>query len=188
MRFPKLMAVLLLSGLLTACQDAAEATPVDRFWTELSALCGQAYEGTVIEAPPGDTTFTDRALVMHVGSCTDSVIRIPFHVGEDRSRTWVLTRTTAGVRLKHDHRHADGTEDAVTQYGGDSRLAEQDTLIEFPADSATMALIPAAVTNVWSVGVDTKHFVYALRREGTDRRYRIEFDRTRPVPTPPSPW
>lgn len=189
MRFPKVLVVLLLlQVLLMACSYAVDTTPADRFWKQLSALCGQAYAGTVVEAPQGDTTFTNRALIMHVRTCNDSIIRIPFHVGEDRSRTWVLTRTPAGVRLKHDHRHADGTEDAVTQYGGDSRSPTQDTLIEFPADSVTVTLIPAAATNVWSVGVDARHFVYALRREGTDRRYRIEFDLAHPVPAPPSPW
>ena len=44
------------------------------------------------------------------------------------------------------------------------------------------ALIPAAATNVWTVEVvPDRTFVYALRREGTDRRFRIEFDLTRPV-------
>jgi hypothetical protein len=40
-------------------------------------------------------------------------------VGSDRSRTWVFTKTAASVRLKQDHRHKDGSEDRVTQYGGD---------------------------------------------------------------------
>ena len=54
-------------------------------------------------------------------SCDLAEIRIPFHVGEDRSRTWVMTPTSVGLRLKHDHRHEDGSEDEVTQYGGDTR-------------------------------------------------------------------
>jgi hypothetical protein len=31
-------------------------------------------------------------------------------------------------------------------------------------------------------------FVYALRREGTDRRFRVEFDLGREVAIPPPPW
>jgi hypothetical protein len=58
---------------------------------------------------------------MHVRTCSENALRIPFHVGDDHSRTWVITRTENGLRLKHDHRHEDGSEDAVTQYGGDSR-------------------------------------------------------------------
>jgi hypothetical protein len=48
---------------------------------------------------------------------------------------------------------------------------------------------PAAVTNVWTMEViPGERFAYALRREGTDRRFRVEFDLTRPVAPPPAPW
>ena len=49
-------------------------------------------------------------LVMHVRDCSADEVRIPFWVGEDHSRTWVVTRTETGLRLKHDHRHEDGSE------------------------------------------------------------------------------
>jgi hypothetical protein len=127
---------------------------------------------------------------MHVRTCQAGEIRIPFHVGGDRSRTWVLTRTeTGGIRLKHDHRHEDGTEDAVTQYGGDTEGPGEPGKQEFRADSLTATLIPAAVTNVWTMEIiPGRIFAYALRREGTDRRFRIEFDLTRAIPLPPAPW
>lgn len=160
----------------------------DPFWRALSALCGSAFEGQLEEAPAGDRTFADRRLVMHVRECGPEEIRIPFHVGEDRSRTWVLSRTPAGLRLKHDHRHEDGIEDEVTWYGGEA-TGGSDTVREFPADAHTASLIPAAATNVWTVEVvPDKRFVYALRREGTDRRFRISFDLTRSVAPPPPPW
>lgn len=181
-----LLAVLALLACGAPAPPAADAI----FWHRVSALCGSAFTGRLAEAPAGDTSFAGKSLVMHVRSCDDSVIRIPFHVGEDRSRTWVLTRTAQGVRLKHDHRHADGTPDSVTQYGGDSRVepAVADGL-EFPADSFTGALIPPAATNVWTmIVVPETRFVYALRREGTERRFRVEFDLTASVPTPPAPW
>jgi hypothetical protein len=126
---------------------------------------------------------------MHVRECSGDTIRIPFHVGENRSRTWVLTRTEAGLRLKHDHRHEDGSEDSVTQYGGDTRDAGTAGRQEFHADSLTAALIPAARTNVWTIElVPGERFVYALRREGTERRFRAEFDLSQPAATPPPPW
>jgi hypothetical protein len=160
------------------------------FWTNLQPLCGKAFEGRVLEAPAGDTTFAGKRLVMHVRECTADTIRIPFHVGDDRSRTWVLTRIGDRVRLKHDHRHEDGSEDKVTQYGGDSRAVGSATRLEFPADAHSATLIPEAKTNVWTVEVDPSagRFVYALRREGTERRFRIEFDTSRPVSAPPPPW
>jgi hypothetical protein len=173
----------------TACTAESASTPTDQFWTQLSSLCNRAFEGIVVDAPPNDSTFAGKSLVMHVRQCSDSVVRIPLHVGDNRSRTWVLTRTAGGIRLKHDHRHEDGQPDSVTQYGGDSRAPVMPGKVEFPADSFTRSLIPAAATNVWTVEVDTSSkFVYALRREGTDRRFRIEFDLTKSVAAPPAPW
>jgi hypothetical protein len=161
----------------------------EQFWSRLQALCGQAFEGQVLQAPAGDTTFAGHRLVMHVRECAEREIKIPFHVGEDRSRTWVVTRTADGLRLKHDHRHRDGSEDEVTQYGGDTAARGTPGRQEFPADAFTASLIPAAATNVWTVEVEPgREFVYALRREGTDRRFRIAFDLTRPVAPPPAPW
>ncbi len=180
---------ILAAGSLVACTARTADSPVEQFWGHLSALCGKAYAGSVVEAPAGDSTFANKELVMHVRECDDSVIRVPFHVGEDRSRTWVISRTAQGLRLKHDHRHADGVEDSVTQYGGDSRSPVLAHRAEFPADSFTKALIPAASTNIWTVEIDsTSAFTYALRREGTDRRFRITFDLSREVALPPAPW
>lgn len=114
---------------------------------------------------------------------------IPFHVADDRSRTWILTRTRSGLRLKHDHRHRDGSEDDLTQYGGDARSPGTATSQEFHADAHTVNLLPEAVTNVWTIEIQPgRTFAYALRREGTDRRFRVEFDLTRPIAPPPAPW
>lgn len=182
-------------GLLvgTACGRTAESPPAvephQTFWTALTGLCGRAFEGSVQEEQPPDAAFAGRALVMHVSDCTGNEIRIPFHVGDDRSRTWVLTRTGTGLRLKHDHRHPDGSEDEVTQYGGDTSEPGTPLRQSFPADRETAALLPAAATNVWTLELEPgARFVYALRRESTDRRFRAEFDLTRPVPAPPPPW
>lgn len=184
------LALLLAAGCTGTGADSSDLSPEqERFWTSLTELCGSAFEGAVEEAPAGDETFTDRRLVMHVHTCEADTIRIPFHVGEDRSRTWVLSRTANGLRLKHDHRHEDGTEDEVTQYGGDTAGPGTATRQEFPADAHTASLIPEAATNVWTVAVEPgERFVYALHREGTDRRFRIAFDLTRTVEPPPAPW
>jgi hypothetical protein len=167
----------------------AAPAPQDVFWSRLESLCGRAFAGRLIEGSPGDSVFRRAALIMHVRSCTPTEIRIPFHVDGNRSRTWVLTRTAEGLRLKHDHRHADGTEDAITQYGGDTRDSGSVDQQEFHADALTASLIPAARTNVWTMEiVPAERFAYALRRVGTDRRFRVEFDLSRPVAPPPPPW
>lgn len=204
MRVERPMRLVLVCLLAASCADAPrpdlavegapaaqepELDPQVAFWNNLLALCDQAFGGTVIEAPRGDTTFAGKQLVMHVRVCSDEEIHIPFHVGEDRSRVWMLMRDELGITLKHDHRHEDGTEAEPTWYGGETRDVGTETVQEFAADAETAANIPEAATNVWTIEVVPDDvFVYALRREGTDRRYRIEFDLTRPVPPPPPPW
>ena len=183
-------ATVAAAALLAGCGSVARSPdPRDAFWSDISALCGQAFRGQLTESNASDVAFREAELVMHVRQCSPDAIRIPFHAGGDRSRTWVLTRTAAGLRLKHDHRHADGAEDRVTQYGGDTQDAGSAQRQEFHADAHTAALLPAARTNIWTVEVHPgERFAYALRREGTDRRFRVEFDLTRPVAPPPAPW
>lgn len=159
------------------------------FWKELSTLCGKAFEGTVINAPANDTVFKNQRLVMHVRSCGQNVIRIPLMVGSDRSRTWVFTRSASNISLKHDHRHEDGKEDSITQYGGQTSNSGSSKLQVFPADQHTVNILPAAVTNIWWVEVvPGKYFSYNLRRANTDRLFTIRFDLTKTVNEPAASW
>lgn len=155
--------------------------------------CGKAFEGRIVSPPaPGDASFARKRLVMHVRQCSSDEVRIPFHVGDDRSRTWVITRIPSGYRLKHDHRHEDGSEDKITQYGGDTVKSGTLHRQEFPADAFSKRLFlrennAAGVANVWAVEiVPQRMFAYELRRPG--RFFRVEFDLTRPVDPPPPPW
>jgi hypothetical protein len=182
MRLTLALALTALIPTLVTSQSAP-----DDFLTALRAHCGKAYEGRLINPQPVDSAIARERLVMHVRGCGDT-LRVPFHVGENRSRTWVLTRTANALRLKHDHRHEDGSEDRVTQYGGDSRVTSTAARMEFPADTFTKTLIPASRTNVWTIELSATQFVYQLTREGSDRRFRVEFDLTRPVTPPPAPW
>ncbi|MCA8889053.1 MAG: hypothetical protein KDA46_09500 [Parvularculaceae bacterium] len=185
-------AFLALPAACAAPDGAASegAEPADAFLAALSAHCGDAYSGRVVSDDPQDADFAAQSLVMQVRTCSDDEVRIPFHVGEDRSRTWVITRTDAGLRLKHDHRHEDGSEDAVTQYGGDSELVTP-TRAEFPADEYSIGMfrregLDASVGNVWAVEITPDIYAYELSREG--RFFRVEFDLTAPVAPPPAPW
>ncbi len=188
------MRLILMAALLalTACSGGREenAQPADVLFARLASLCGKAFEGRVVSTDEADAAFATEKLVMQVRDCNDDVLRIPFHVGEDRSRTWVVTRTEEGLRLKHDHRHEDGTEDAVTQYGGDSANVTA-TRAEFPVDQFSIDLfqregLTASVTNVWAIEAAGGVFAYELSRE--DRFFRVEFDLATPVAAPPPPW
>jgi hypothetical protein len=170
-------------------QRSAEAAPGPAFWRSLSALCGRAFEGTLVKAPDGDTTFADQRLIMHVRACTPNEIRIPFVVGEDFSRTWIVTRTGERFELKHDHRHADGSKDPITCYGGTTTNAGSASAQVFPADEETRVMIPEAFANVWSLRVEQDEtFTYGLWRLGTMRIFQVDFDLAREVEPPPAPW
>ncbi len=161
----------------------------ENFWQSLQELCGKAYIGTIVAAPASDTTFKGKTLLMHVRNCDPANIRIPFFVADDRSRTWVFSKTKGWLSLKHDHRHKDGTADSITQYGGRSVNSGTATLQMFPADQETTNLLPAAASNVWWVElVPGKYFTYNLRRMGTDRFFSIRFDLSTAVETPGAPW
>ena len=172
-----------------------ERHPADAFLARIAEHCGQAFAGAVISDAPAtaNDAFTGRALVMHVRECGAGELKIPFHVGDDHSRTWVLTRTDTGLRLKHDHRHEDGSPDAVTMYGGDTAAPGSLTRQEFPVDVESITMferegLAAAVTNVWAMEIEPgQRFLYELSRPG-GRRFQVEFDLTTPVPAPPPPW
>ena len=185
--------LLLLAMMLAGCATTATPQPEDLFLTRLQALCGKAFEGRIASPQvAADANFAGKRLVMHVRQCSAETIRIPFHVGEDRSRTWVLTRTTNGLRLKHDHRHEDGSEDRLTQYGGDSAEGGTAQRHTFPSDQFTKELLvregnTAGVNNIWALEVHPGQlFAYELRRPG--RFFRVEFDLTRPIAAPPPAW
>ncbi len=164
--------------------ETAETVPADRFIARLNELCGTSYEGKVVTTDPLDADFASARLVMTVASCSPQEVRIPFHVGVDRSRTWVVMRTDTGLRLKHDHRHEDGTEDILSQYGGDTATGGTGVRQEFPADEFSKDLFlregnPASVTNVWAMEATDTMFAYELRRP--ERFLRVEFDLTQTV-------
>jgi hypothetical protein len=160
------------------------------FWERLQALCGRAFQGMVVLAPSDDDWWAAERVVMHVRECHDEEIRIPLHIDENRSRTWVVTRTGSGLRLKHDHRLPDGSPDtANTQYGGDTVLPGSIWRQEFPADAYSVDVAPARESQLWYLEIRPgDDFAYGLRREATGLRYHLEFDLTHPVVAPPPPW
>ena len=196
-----MLAASALSFALAACASvpspvAAADTPADAFFAALASACGKAYAGRVVANVPAPTApdpFEGKPLVMHVRECDSDVLRIPFHVGDDHSRTWVVTRIATGLRLKHDHRHQDGSPDVLTQYGGDTRERGSTTRQEFPVDAESISLFEregsqASVTNTWAMEmVPGERFAYELSRPG-GRLFRVEFDLRAPVPAPPPPW
>lgn len=202
-------AALFLCVPLIGCDSSPdtppEASAQDVFFERLGLLCGKAYAGTLVSQQESDADMAGKPMIMHVATCDHNEIQIPFHIAEgpntwDRSRTWIITRTDQGLRLKHRHRHEDGSLDSVTNYGGDTASDGTAERQEFPVDAESKASFRAnsldqSVTNIWAVeiappGQSDAHFAYELRRpESADgRHFRVEFDLSNPVPAPPAPW
>ncbi|GLS83601.1 hypothetical protein [Paraferrimonas haliotis] len=161
------------------------------FFDNLKPLCGKSFQGEVVNPSAEDGAFATEKLVMHVRECSDNQIKIPFHVGNNASRTWILTRTGSGITLKHDHRLENGKDDPVTMYGGMTHDAGYAHAQSFPADAFSKQLfvntgIPQSVGNTWHMYIYPDRFTYALTREG--RSFHVNFDLTKEVATPVTPW
>lgn len=178
---------------LGACAPQSEAPAGDLF-SRLQALCGQAFEGRVVTEDARDADWAGQVLTVHVRECSQDTVRMPLHVGGDRSRTWVVTQLGDGrLRLKHDHRHEDGSEDVLTQYGGETVEPVTGLTAHFPADDESRALfvregIEVSAANVWTLALDeeAQTLTYALNRP--DRHFEARIDLSEPVDAPPAPW
>ena len=162
----------------------------DAFFNAIKAHCGKAFPGKVSKDNVGKT-FGDEKLVMHVRKCTDSEIQIPFHVGDDASRTWILTKTGAGLMLKHDHRNEDGSYHSSTMYGGHTVDEGFLQVQSFPADAYSKRLfvesgIAASTDNVWQMMIYPSRFSYRLIRPA--REVQVDFDLENPISLPSPPW
>ncbi len=209
MKIQKYTIAIALSISLTACvpgnEPKPQTSPQDLFFERISLLCDKAYEGKLVSDEEVDADFRGKAMVMHVARCNPDKVEIPFHVaGENdqwnRSRTWIITRTKEGIRLKHRHRHEDGSLDTVTNYGGDTDDEGSAERQEFPVDGESITLFQAnelegSITNIWAVditapGQNDAKFAYELRRpDGPNKRFfRVEFDLSKVVDAPPPAW
>ena len=163
----------------------------DSFIDSIKSHCGKAFQGQVTVDNDSGGGFDNKKLIMHVRKCSDDKLEIPFHVGDDASRTWILTKTGSGLSLKHDHRHQDGSHDETTMYGGHTVDAGWPQVQSFPADEYSKQLfvktgIPQSVGNTWQMFIYPEKFSYRLIRQG--REFRVDFDLTKPVTPPNAPW
>ena len=171
---------------LSACATVpARAPQQDTFMANLNALCGKRFLGRVVTTDAADADFAGSLLVMHVRDCSADEVGIPFAVGGDRSRRWIITRTDAGLRLKHDHRDEQGVIHGYHMYGGDTVASGTAERQEFPVDPESIEQFMAggaqvSTTNVWAVELHPgRMFAYELRRQ--NRHLRVEFDLTDPL-------
>ncbi|TRX55918.1 hypothetical protein FNN08_09405 [Thalassomonas sp. M1454] len=184
---------ILLSSQASVANEAplVSITAQDAYFNNIKQYCGKAFAGKITVDNAPSSSFSDKALIMHVRKCSDSELQIPFHVGDDSSRTWIITKTGSGLSLKHDHRHKDGTSDESTMYGGHTLDAGWPQVQSFPADQYSKELfvrlgIPQSNGNTWQMYIYPEVFTYRMVREG--REFRVDFDLTKSITPPKAPW
>jgi hypothetical protein len=169
-------------------QDALAAEQ-EQFWHQLLQYCGHAFDGTLSDATayyrPG---LLGRTLTAHFVSCEPDLLHIALHVDDDRSRNWILTRSGGTLRLKHEHRHEDGSEDAVSQYGGDAPVPGLAHRQIFPADPHTTAILPERADNFWFLELSSDTLFYGVHWPRAGHSVRLAFDLSTTVAPPPAPW
>ncbi|MFA7447171.1 MAG: hypothetical protein WCY77_01905 [Weeksellaceae bacterium] len=178
----KIFSFVFLIGIFVFAQENL------KFKTQIEKHCGNSYEGTITAGAKEGDGFTGERLVMQVLSCEKDQIKIPFYVGDDKSRTWILTFKNDRVQLKHDHRNPDGSDEEVTMYGGTTSNTGHANIQFFAADQETCSMIDYACNNVWWMTIDENSFSYSLRRVGADREFTVVFDLEKPVDFEEKPW
>lgn len=180
MKFKSFLSILVISLVAVSC-NVKEKSVQEKFVDNLSTYCGHSYGGKVVfpEEPPRG--FTD-PLVAHFTICDDGKVHIPFHVGENKSRTWMLDMKEEGLLFKHDHRHEDGTPERMTMYGGWADDNGNEYLQNFPADEETIALREGLKSHTWQIRLseDLHTYSYSLFLNG-ELYFQADFDMTKPL-------
>ena len=170
-----LLSLSLCCAGLVFAEEPPGKTPQDQFWASLQTLCGKNYLGEV-QVNTSSTKMEGQPRI-EVKNCEARRMEIAFHMGEDRSRTWILTRTGSGLRLKHDHRHEDGTPDKITNYGGDTYEIGQAGRQEFDVDDFTVKLVAGTDKNIWVFEIKPgQSLAYELYKGKVKPVFRVAFN------------
>lgn len=131
---------------------------------------------------PGRDSWADHDMVMHVTICEDTHVHIPFHLDEDRSRTWMFLEENGQLRFRHDHRYEDGTPEEQTLYGGYADGSGTAFLQRFPADDYTVELLTDTLGREWNVVLDEAltTLSYRLLYHG-EIVFQADFDLSNPI-------
>ena len=64
----------------------------DTFFSSIAHYCDKAFEGKVVVDNQPSSAFEEK-LVMFVRKCDQAELQIPFYVGDNASRTWIIKKT-----------------------------------------------------------------------------------------------
>lgn len=175
----RILLILLMTGSLGSC--GLLTSPEQEFWERVTALCGNAYNGELVEdTPPGLGSDLDgKPLQVNVRDCSSRAISLDFIVDGHLHAVWELEKLGDEIELRHIHK------DSVTGYGGYSSDDSSGSRMNFPADDTTKLIfdeagIPVSKQNTWAMSVRAGSvFQYEMSRPG--RMFLVEFDTSNPV-------
>lgn len=178
----KIITLTVFSLILTASAFAQNtAYEKQMFFDHLKSLCGNSFAGEVIHPETPPRGFTD-PLVAHFTVCEDNIVHIPFHVGENQTRTWMLTLSDEGILFKHDHRNPDGTPDGLTNYGGWADERGNELKQYFPADEETIGFRDNLRSHIWVIEISEDMSTYSYSLYIWENLYfKADFDLTKPL-------
>jgi hypothetical protein len=165
-----------------ASEEISQKEPVQEFMEKLKSFEGQSFYGKVLFPEKPEAPFNAETLFVIFESVSETEARMPFILGNDKSRTWMLNLTEDGLLFKHDHRHEDGTPEDITMYGGYADDKGSSFFQNFPADEETSNMMPETSTNVWTFKFNEEmtEFHYILERHNAPR-FHVVFDLTAPI-------
>ena len=164
-------------------KQVEKVNPQADFFSHFKALEGKKFMGQEVFIAEGVSSWANLELEMHVRECHDTIVYIPFRVGDNTSRTWMVIMEEGNkLRFRHDHRHADGTPEDLTMYGGYGTDMGTGFKQIFPADEFTCEMLDRICDNEWTVefSEDLSTYSYSLRKAG-NLIIQVDFDLTRPV-------
>ena len=183
-----LLSAFIISALIASCggpvqqTNEFEKTVNDTFYERFRELVGEKFSGHQVYIREDMESWSDLELVMYVREFHHNVIYIPFRVGDNTSRTWTLYREAdSRIRLRHDHRHDDGSPEDLTLYGGYTSHGSDEYTQIFPADAYTCNMLQAICDNEWTMmfNKDLTTFSYILKKAG-ELIFQADFDLTKP--------
>lgn len=189
------LAAFMAGSFLIAQNSNAEIipSPQQAFFKQLASHCGKAFVGGLTLEPPGDDMLTGtEQLIVHVRHCTDTQLKLAFHIeleqnqDWDRSRTWIFTLHDNQLELRHDHRKADGLPDSTTMYGG---FSVGDGTVTSQLFQSTARTEQSGYFRGWRVEVEpgVRYTYGTVRRDNWS--WRIDFDLSQPLAElPPAAW
>ena len=189
----KISTIVAIVGIATSLMSASVGaldSNQDKFFDSIRAHCGKAFSGSV-EDSSNSTAYTGRKFVLHIRDCSNTQIKMPLHVDDNSSRILVLTKRDGSIELQHDHRHADGSSDALTLYGGYSSADSTGNVTNFPESAESIAITKAyaptrTYPSVWSIILSSEDITYQVVRPG--RTIKSNFKFTDMVAHPPKAW